>query len=88
VEVLQITFGSLLLERLTAKMAVNILGIGWKTTLGSRIVVLVVLIVSLSSFAQSEKEPVDADSAKSDNPSSEVCYQATCQYFFWVAAFS
>lgn len=52
-------------------MAVNILGIGWKITLGNRIVVLVVLIVSLSSFAQSEKEPVDADSAKSDNPSSE-----------------
>ena len=69
-------------------MAVNILGIGWKITLGSRIVVLVVLIVSLSSFAQGEKEPVDADSAKSDNPASEVCYQAAFQYFFWVTAFS
>jgi nitric oxide reductase large subunit len=69
-------------------MAVNILGIGWKITRGNHIVVLLVLIVSLSSFARSEKEPVDADSAKSDNPSSEVCYQAACQYFFWVAAFS
>jgi len=55
-------------------MAVNILGIGWKITFGNRIFVLVVLIVSLSSFAESEKEPVDADSAKSDKPSSEVCY--------------
>jgi len=69
-------------------MVVNILGLGWKITLNSRIVVLVVLIVSLSSFAQSEKEPVDAGSVKSDNPSSEVCYQAAFQYFFWVAAFS
>jgi hypothetical protein len=55
-------------------MAVNVLGIGWKITLSNRIFVLVVLIVSLSSFAQGEKEPVDADSAKSDSPSSEVCY--------------
>jgi uncharacterized membrane protein len=64
-------------------MAGNIFGIGWKITLVNRIVVLVVLIVSLSLFAQGEKEPVDADSAKSDNPSSEVCYQAAFQYFFW-----
>jgi hypothetical protein len=69
-------------------MAVNMLGIGWKVALGNRIVVLVVLIVLLSSFAQGEKEPVDADSAKSDNPASEVCYQAAFQYFFWIKAFS
>jgi hypothetical protein len=62
-------------------MAVNIFGIGWKITLVNRIVVLVVLIVSLSLFAQGEKEPVDADSAKSDNPSSEVCYLAAFQFF-------
>jgi hypothetical protein len=54
-------------------MAVNMLGIGWKLTIGNRIVALVVLIVLLSSFAQGEKEPVEADGAKSDNPSSEVC---------------
>jgi hypothetical protein len=57
-------------------------GIGWKITLGNRIVVCVVLIVLLSSFAQSEKEPVDSGSAKSYSPSSEVCYQAAFQYFF------
>jgi hypothetical protein len=63
-------------------MAVNMLGIGWKITNGNRIVVHVVLIVLLSSFAQSEKEPVDSGSAKSHSPSSEVCYQAAFQYFF------
>jgi hypothetical protein len=69
-------------------MAVNILGIGWKMTLGNRIVVLVVLIVSLSLIAQGEKEPVDAGSAKSDNPASEVCNQAAFHYFFWITAYS
>jgi hypothetical protein len=69
-------------------MAVDILGIGWKMTLSSRIVVLVVLIVSLSSITQGEKEPVDADNAKSDNPASEVCYQAAFDYFLWITAFS
>jgi hypothetical protein len=69
-------------------MAVNILGTEWKITLVNRVVVLVVLIVSLSSFAQGEKEPVDADSAKSDSPSSEVCYHAAFQNFFWVTTSS
>jgi hypothetical protein len=53
-------------------MAVSLLGIGGKLTLGNRTVFLVVLIVLLSPIAQSEKEPIEADSAKSDNPSSEV----------------
>jgi hypothetical protein len=69
-------------------MAVNMLGIGWKITHGNRIVVHVVLIVLLSSFAQGEKEPVDTGSAKSHSPSSEVCCQAAFQYFLWVASFS
>jgi hypothetical protein len=55
------------------KIAVNMLGIGWKFTIGNRFVVLVLLFVLLASYAQGEKEPVEAAGAKSDNPSSEVC---------------
>ena len=87
-EVLHIIRGGFLLVSLTAKMEVNVLGVGCKLTIGKFIFVHLVLIVLLSSFAQCEKEPVEAGSAKSDSPSSEVFYQAALKYFFWVAAFS
>jgi hypothetical protein len=54
-------------------MIVNVLGIQWKGSFKKRTVVLLVIVVLLSSFAQAEKEPVEADSAKSDNPPSVVC---------------
>jgi hypothetical protein len=53
-------------------MTANILGIQWRDVANKRTVVLVVLVV-LSSFAHAEKEPVEADGAKSDNPPSVVC---------------
>jgi hypothetical protein len=54
-------------------MTVKILGIQWRDVLKKCTVVLVVFIVLLSSFAQAEKEPVEVDGAKSDNPPSVVC---------------
>jgi hypothetical protein len=54
------------------KMTVNVLGIQWKDNFKKLTVVLVVLVVLFSSFAQAEKEPVEADGAKSDNPPSVV----------------
>jgi hypothetical protein len=53
-------------------MTVNILGIQLRDMFNKCTVVLVLLVL-LSSFAQAEKEPVEVDGAKSDNPPSVVC---------------
>lgn len=42
----------------------------WKDAFKRLTLLLVVLVVLFSSFAQAEKEPVEADGAKSDNPPS------------------
>lgn len=46
----------------------------WKDAFKRLTLLLVVLVVLFSSFAQAEKEPVEADGAKSDNPPSVVSY--------------
>jgi hypothetical protein len=53
-------------------MTVNVSAIQWKDGLKKVTLVLVVLVVLFSSFAQAEKEPVEADGAKSDSPPSVV----------------
>jgi hypothetical protein len=53
-------------------MTVNVSAIQWKYGFKKLTLVLVVLVVLLSSFAQAENEPVEADGAKSDSPPSVV----------------
>jgi hypothetical protein len=53
-------------------MIVNVSAKQWKDAFKRLTLLLVVLVVLFSSFAQAEKEPVEADGAKSDNPPSVV----------------
>jgi hypothetical protein len=53
-------------------MTVNVSAKQWKDAFERLAFLLVVLVLLCSSFAQAEKEPVEADGAKSDSPPSVV----------------
>jgi hypothetical protein len=53
-------------------MTVNVWAIHWKDMYKKLTLACLLLVVLFSSFAEAEKEPVEADAAKSDNPPSVV----------------
>lgn len=68
-------------------MTVNILGIQWRYIPKRHIPLFVVLVLS-SSFVQAEKEPVEVDGPKSDNPPSVVCIFLQVPYAIVLCSFN